>query len=75
MDIMMSVMDGYAAIGAIRALPRADAKSIPIIAMTADAFKEDTDRCLAAGMNAHLDKPLQINEVVAAIAHCFCKEP
>ena len=75
MDIMMPVMDGYAATGAIRALPRADAKSIPIIAMTANAFKEDTDRCLTAGMNAHLAKPLQINEVVAAIAHCFCKEP
>ena len=75
MDIMMPVMDGYAATGAIRALPRADAKSIPIIAMTANAFKEGTDRCLAAGMNAHLAKPLQINEVVTAIAHCFCKEP
>ena len=75
MDIMMPVMDGYAATGAIRALPRADAKSIPIIAMTANAFKEGTDRCLAAGMNAHLAKPLQINEVVAAIAHCCRKEP
>lgn len=75
MDIMMPVMDGYAATGPICALPRADAKSIPIIAMTANAFKEDTDRCLAAGMNAHLAKPLLINEVVAAIAHCCRKEP
>ena len=73
MDIMMPVMDGYAATGVIRALPRADAKSIPIIAMTANAFKEDTDRCLAAGMNAHLSKPLQIDEVTATIAHC-CKK-
>ena len=70
MDIMMPVMDGYAATRSIRALPRPDAKTIPIIAMTANAFKEDTERCLAAGMNAHLAKPLQINEVIATIARC-----
>ena len=71
MDIMMPVMDGLTATRHIRALERPDAKKIPIIAMTANAFHEDADRCLAAGMNAHLSKPLEISKVVAAIAeHC-----
>ena len=60
MDIMMPVMDGLAATEAIRAMEREDAKTIPIIAMTANAFKEDADKCFAAGMNAHLSKPLDI---------------
>ncbi len=59
MDIRMPVLDGLAATRRIRELPRPDAKSIPIIAMTADAFDEDRQRSLQAGMNAHLSKPLQ----------------
>jgi signal transduction histidine kinase/ActR/RegA family two-component response regulator len=58
MDIRMPVMDGYAATRKIRALERADAQSVPIIAMTADAFIDDIQRCLDAGMNAHLSKPI-----------------
>jgi signal transduction histidine kinase/DNA-binding response OmpR family regulator len=58
MDIMMPVMDGYAATKKIRSADRPDAKTIPIIAMTANAFAEDIEKSKAAGMNAHLSKPL-----------------
>ena len=73
MDIMMPVMDGLTAAKAIRALDRPDAKAIPIIAMTANAFEEDAKMCLDAGMNAHLAKPLNMQEVIAVIAR-FRKE-
>ena len=59
MDIRMPVMDGLAATAAIRALDRRDAKHIPIIAMTANAFDEDVQQSLQAGMNAHLSKPVE----------------
>jgi signal transduction histidine kinase/BarA-like signal transduction histidine kinase len=59
MDIRMPVMDGIEATKAIRNLSRPDAKSIPIIAMTADAFEEDVKRCHEAGMNGHLSKPIE----------------
>ena len=58
MDIRMPEMDGLQATAAIRALDRPDAKTIPIIAMTANAFDEDVQRSLQAGMNAHLSKPV-----------------
>ena len=58
MDIRMPVMDGLQSTSAIRALDREDAKKIPIIAMTANAFDEDVQRSLQAGMNAHLAKPV-----------------
>lgn len=67
MDIMMPVMDGLTATKAIRALNRPDAGIIPIIAMTANAFAEDAQRCLDAGMNAHLAKPLDIEKVKKTI--------
>ena len=70
MDIMMPVMDGLTATKSIRALDRGDAKTIPIIAMTANAFKEDADKCLQAGMNAHLAKPLDIQKVIMTIVRC-----
>lgn len=70
MDIMMPVMDGLTATKSIRALDREDAKTIPIIAMTANAFKEDADKCLQAGMNAHLAKPLDIQKVIMTIIRC-----
>ena len=57
MDIRMPVMDGLQATAAIRALDHPDAKTVPIIAMTANAFDEDVQRSLKAGMNAHLTKP------------------
>lgn len=58
MDMRMPEMDGVAATEAIRSSDRADAKSIAIIAMTANAFKEDIETCLAVGMNAHIAKPI-----------------
>ena len=57
MDIRMPVMDGLEATAAIRKLNHPDAKRVPIIAMTANAFDEDVQRSLKAGMNAHLTKP------------------
>ena len=68
MDVMMPVMDGYAATRAIRAMPRKDAKEVQIVAMTANAFAEDVDRCKEAGMNAHLSKPFKADQLVASIA-------
>jgi PAS domain S-box-containing protein len=58
MDIRMPVMNGYEATQAIRSLNRPDAKKIPIIAMTADAFSEDIKKCMSAGMNDHIAKPI-----------------
>ncbi len=60
LDVQMPVMSGHEAVRAIRALEREDAKSIPIIAMTANAFAEDEKAALAAGMNAHVPKPLNM---------------
>ncbi len=63
MDVRMPVMNGYEATRAIRSLGREDARTIPILAMTADAFAEDVKNCLECGMNAHLAKPVDIREV------------
>lgn len=68
---MMPVMDGLTAAKTIRALDRPDAKTIPIIAMTANAYLEDAKDCMSAGMNAHLGKPLDIDLAVQTIAD-FC---
>ena len=59
MDLRMPEMDGLEATRTIRALDREDARSIPIIALTANAFDEDVQRSLQAGLNAHLSKPVQ----------------
>ena len=59
MDIRMPEMDGLQATQTIRALARPDAKTIPIIALTANAFDEDVQRSLQAGLNAHLTKPVE----------------
>ena len=67
MDVMMPVMDGLTATKNIRASEREEAKTIPIIAMTANAFKEDEKKCLEAGMNAHLAKPIEIEHVKSVI--------
>ena len=69
MDVMMPEMNGYEATEAIRAIPdRSDARHIPIIAMTANAFAEDVQASLDAGMNGHLSKPIVMEEVVKTIA-------
>jgi CheY-like chemotaxis protein len=64
MDVQMPEMDGYEATRAIRALDVPRAKTIPIIAMTANVFYEDVQKCLDAGMNDHAGKPLDFDEVV-----------
>ena len=68
MDLRMPVMDGLAATRAIRELNRPDAATIPIIALTANAFEEDVEHCLEAGMNAHLSKPIDIDLLKETLA-------
>ena len=67
MDIRMPVMDGFEAAMEIRKSERADARSVPIIAMTADAFKEDVAKCFSCGMNAHLAKPIAPDDLYHAL--------
>lgn len=74
MDIMMPVMDGTAAARAIRALPRPDAKAIPILAMSANAFSDDICQSLAAGMNEHLSKPIEEGKLLTVIARLLGKD-
>ena len=68
MDVRMPVMDGLTATKTIRALDHPDAKTIPIIAMTANVFDEDVERSLQAGMNAHLSKPVEPERLYETIA-------
>ena len=68
MDIMMPVMDGLEATRQIRAMDRLDAKRIPIVAMSANAFQDDVERSKKAGMNAHLSKPIVMDEVIKTIS-------
>ena len=68
MDVMMPVMNGYEATRGIRLLDRADAKEVPIIALTANAFAEDVEKAKKAGMNDHLAKPLDIQRMLTLIA-------
>ena len=74
MDVRMPVMDGLEATKAIRALDRPDAKTIPIIAMTANVFDEDVERSLAAGMNAHLSKPIEPDRLYETLARQIAGE-
>lgn len=68
MDIMMPVLDGIAATKTIRALDRPDAETIPIIAMTANAYDEDIRKTKEAGMNAHLSKPIDVGMMLKTLA-------
>ncbi|MFP3043209.1 transporter substrate-binding domain-containing protein [Treponema primitia] len=68
MDIQMPNLNGHDASRKIRAMDRGDAKTVPIIAMTANAYREDIDRALAAGMNGHLAKPVDIDEVMKVLS-------
>ena len=61
MDVQMPIMDGYEATRRIRALDFQKAATIPIIAMTANVFREDIAKCLAAGMDSHVGKPLNFD--------------
>ena len=67
MDIQMPNMNGYEATQAIRELDRVDATAVPILAMTANAYKEDIDHAISSGMNSHLSKPIDIGEVMSAL--------
>lgn len=73
MDIHMPGMDGYEAARLIRALDHPRAKTVPIIAMTANAFKEDIEKCLAAGMDGHIGKPIDFNEVTGFLKKYFLR--
>ena len=67
MDVQMPEMDGYEATRRIRALQSKQAREVPIVAMTANVFKEDVERCLACGMNDHVGKPVSPEEIMAKI--------
>lgn len=71
MDIMMPVMDGLEATGEIRKLDREDCRTIPIVAMSANAFDEDVKRSLASGMNGHLSKPVDVGKLQELLFHVF----
>ena len=73
MDIQMPRMDGYSAARAIRRMKRQDAKRIPIIAMTANAFAEDIQAALEAGMNAHVAKPIDLEVLQMTLDRELCK--
>ena len=68
MDLRMPVLDGYSAARQIRALKRSDAASIPILALTAEAYDTDVKKCLAAGMNGHISKPVDRHLLAAGLA-------
>ena len=68
MDVMMPVMGGIESAGLLRKIDRADAKEIPIVALTANAFQEDIQKCLDAGMNTHLSKPINPTLLIQTIS-------
>ncbi|MCL2810430.1 MAG: ATP-binding protein [Clostridia bacterium] len=73
MDIQMPEMDGYEATRQIRSLSIKNALTIPIIAMTANVFREDVERSLEAGMNEHVGKPIDFDEVLSVLKRYLCK--
>ncbi len=72
MDIQMPVMDGYEATTRIRNMKDSKTANIPIIAMTANAFKEDRDACIAVGMNEHIAKPIDVDKLYIVLNNIFC---
>ena len=74
MDIQMPRLNGYEASRRIRAATRDDAQNIPIIAMTANAYREDIDRAIAAGMDGHLSKPIDIDAVKRLLAEMLAPD-
>lgn len=75
MDVQMPIMNGYEASRAIRALKRRDAKEIPIIAMTANAFAEDVKDALDAGMNVHIAKPIDMELLKKTLYQYVKRQP
>jgi CheY-like chemotaxis protein len=73
MDVQMPEMDGYEATQRIRELEHPRAKIIPIVAMTANVFSEDIEKCLACGMNDHVGKPVNIDEVIEKLRQYLIK--
>ena len=71
MDLQMPVMNGYEATRAIRALPRRDGQTVPIVAMSANAFVEDIRACERAGMNAHVPKPVSLQQLADVMKRCL----
>ena len=71
MDLRMPVMTGFEAAVAIRKLEREDAQTIPIIAVSADAFQDDIQKCLDCGMNAHTPKPLDPQGILSLLGQYF----
>jgi CheY-like chemotaxis protein len=71
MDIQMPEMDGYTATARIREMDAVQARNIPIVAMTANVFKEDAEHCIKAGMNGHIAKPVDKEEVLLAMQEFF----
>jgi CheY-like chemotaxis protein len=67
MDVQMPTMDGYEATRRIRAMNHPLAAKVPIVAMTANVFKEDVERCLQAGMNDHVGKPINLDDVLRTL--------
>jgi len=73
MDVQMPEMDGYEATRNIRGLDVSRAKEIPIVAMTANVFKEDVEKCLSVGMNDHIGKPINIDELILKLKKYILK--
>ena len=73
MDIQMPKMNGYKATQAIRRLPDKEKACIPIIAMTANAFEEDKRDAIAAGMNGHIAKPIQVEKLLSILTEIVRK--
>ena len=69
MDIQLPGMDGYSAAKTIRSMSREDSVSIPIIAMTANAFAQDVEKAFQSGMNAHIAKPIDVDELFQKMYH------
>jgi signal transduction histidine kinase/CheY-like chemotaxis protein len=75
MDVQMPIMDGYGATERIRSGSSPEAATVPIVAMTANVFRADVERCLASGMNGHLGKPIKLEEMVVVLRRYLGQPP
>ena len=73
MDLQMPVMDGYTAACEIRGSGHPEAETVPISALTANAFAEDISKVMSAGMNDHVTKPIDFDRLLAALQKCICR--